>query len=93
MTHPSAPDTETPMQARITDEQRDQMLQRIVTVVADIRKMAQLVVPAVTAAATELNQALDQLRDAGLLDEDFKPITTPDRPAWQSPYGPPTRRR
>ena len=78
---------------QITDEQRDQMLQRIVTVVADIRKMAQLVVPAVTAAATELQAALDQLREAGLLDEDFKPITTPDRPAWQSPYGPPTRRR
>lgn len=93
MTHPNTPGTQTPMQARITDEQRDRMLQRIVTVVADIRKMAQLVMPAVTAAATELQAALDQLRDAGLLDDDYKPITAPDRPAWQSPYGPPKRRR
>ena len=93
MTHPNTPRTDSPMQALITDEQRDQMLQRIVTLVADIRKMAQLVVPAVTRAAAELNQALDQLRDAGLLDDDYKPITAPDRPAWQSPYGPPKRRR
>lgn len=81
------------VQTQITDEQREQMLERIVTVVAEIRKMAELVVPAVTAAIAELSKALEGLREAGFLDDDYKPITRADRPAWQSPYGPPSRRR
>lgn len=81
------------LQAQITDEQRDEMLERIVTVVAEIRMMAELVAPAVVAAVSQLNQALDGLREAGLLDEEYKPIKPADRPAWQSPYGPPPRRR
>jgi hypothetical protein len=78
---------------QLTDEQREQLLERVVTVVAEIRKMAELVAPAVIAAVANLNQALEGLREAGLLDEDFKPIKPADRPAWQSPYGPPARRR
>jgi hypothetical protein len=79
--------------AQITDEQREQMLNRVVTVVAEIRKMAELVAPAVVAAVAQLNQAMEGLREAGLLDEDYKPVKAADRPAWQSPYGPPQRRR
>ncbi|MDX2566066.1 hypothetical protein PV413_23785 [Streptomyces scabiei] len=79
--------------AQLTDEQREQMLQRIVTVTAEIRRIAEAVAPAVIAAVTELNKAMQALREAGLLDEDFKPVQRSDRPAWQSPYGPPSRRR
>ena len=78
---------------QITDEQREEMLQRIVTVTAEIRKMAELVAPAVIKALAELKTAMDGLREARLLDEDYKPIQRSDRPAWQSPYGPPSRRR
>lgn len=78
---------------RITDEQRDEMLRRIVTVTAEIRKIAEAVAPAVVAAAQELARAFAALRDAGLLDDDGKPIARPDRPAWQSPYGPAHRRK
>ncbi|MEI5522509.1 hypothetical protein WB388_18060 [Streptomyces brasiliscabiei] len=77
---------------QLTDEQREQMLQRIVTVTAEIRKIAEAVAPAVIAAVTELNKAMQALREAGLLDDDYKPIRPADRPAWQSPYGPPPRR-
>jgi predicted deacylase len=80
------------IQAQLTDEQRAEMLQRIVTVTAEIRKIAELVAPAVIKAVAELKQAMDGLREAGLLDDDYKPITAADRPAWQSPYGPPPRR-
>lgn len=76
----------------ITDEQRAQMLERIVTTVAEIRKMAEVVAPAVIAAVAKLTEAMEGLREAGILDEDFKPIKAADRPAWQSPYGPPRRR-
>jgi hypothetical protein len=77
---------------QLTDEQREQLLERIVTVVAEIRKMAELVAPAIVAAVTQLNQAMEGLREAGILDDDYKPIKAADRPAWQSPYGPPPRR-
>ncbi|MCI3271418.1 hypothetical protein [Streptomyces cylindrosporus] len=65
----------------ITDEQRDRMLERIVTVVAEIRKMAELVAPAIVAAVAQMKEAMDGLREAGLLDEDYKPIKPTDRPA------------
>ncbi|MFI1723896.1 hypothetical protein [Streptomyces sp. NPDC020489] len=77
----------------MTDEERDQMLERIVTVVAEIRKLAEAVAPAVIAAANQLHQAMEELREAGFFDDDYKPVGPADRPAWQSPYGPPPRRR
>ncbi|MDX5569833.1 hypothetical protein PYK79_50095 [Streptomyces sp. ID05-04B] len=77
----------------ITDEERDAMLRRIVTVTAEIRKIAEAVAPAVVAAVKELEKAFAALKDAGLLDDDGKPIAPKDRPAWASPYGPPPHRR
>ncbi|MFC8124678.1 hypothetical protein [Streptomyces sp. NPDC057302] len=40
----------------------------------------------------EVGRAFQTMRDAGLVDDDGKPTRRPDRPAWQSPYGPPKRR-
>ncbi|MFJ5259112.1 hypothetical protein ACIQAC_01375 [Streptomyces sp. NPDC088387] len=62
----------------LTDEQREQ-LQRMVTVTAEIRKIAEAVAPAVIAAAAELTKGLEALREAGLLDEDGKPQEQPRR--------------
>ncbi|MFD3929709.1 hypothetical protein [Streptomyces sp. NPDC058614] len=64
----------------------------LVTVTTGIRKFAELVAPAILAAAANLTQAMEGLREAGFLDEDFKPIKPADRPAWQTPYGPAQRR-
>ncbi|MEU4172131.1 hypothetical protein AB0F46_35270 [Streptomyces sp. NPDC026665] len=41
----------------------------------------------------ELARAVQALRDAGPIPEDGEPARRSDRPAWQSPYGPPARRR
>ncbi len=41
----------------------------------------------------DLGRAFQTLCEAGLVDDDGKPVRHPDRPAWQSPYGPPKRRR
>ncbi|MFB7029653.1 MULTISPECIES: hypothetical protein [unclassified Streptomyces] len=47
---------------------------------------------ALQAVADALTLFADHLRAAGLLDKDGHPTRRPDRPAWQSPYGPPPRR-
>ncbi|MFB8242012.1 hypothetical protein ACFC58_36305 [Kitasatospora purpeofusca] len=81
----------------ITDEQRDAALEQCARAVAHFQDIARAVMPAVLAAAeqlgTALGQVVRQLQDAGLLDADGKPPRPADRPAWQTPYGPPTRRR
>ncbi|MFB7671660.1 hypothetical protein ACFC26_09605 [Kitasatospora purpeofusca] len=81
----------------ITAEQREAALEQCVRAVAHFQDIARAVMPAVLAAAeqlsTALSQAVRQLQDAGLLDADGKPTRPTDRPAWQTPYGPPTRRR
>nr|BEK68825.1 hypothetical protein KPHV_60520 [Kitasatospora purpeofusca] len=80
----------------ITDEQRAALLDQYARLVATIQEITQAVMPAVLAAAeqlgTALTQAARQLQDAGLLDADGKPTRPADRPAWQTPYGPPARR-
>ncbi|MEV0443506.1 hypothetical protein AB0I84_13200 [Streptomyces spectabilis] len=40
----------------------------------------------------EAGRASQTMHDAGLAARDGKPVRRPDRPAWQSPYGPPARR-
>jgi hypothetical protein len=41
----------------------------------------------------QVGRAFQTMREAGLVEDDGKPAKRPDRPAWQSPYGPPRRRR
>ncbi|MGW4695180.1 hypothetical protein ACWEO1_22690 [Kitasatospora cineracea] len=80
----------------LTDEQRDAVLRTIAELGAVAQAIAtafvQAVIPAVQAAAQQLAALHRQMQDAGLLDADGKPVRAADRPAWQSPYGPPTRR-
>ncbi|MER8219719.1 hypothetical protein ABTZ58_03795 [Streptomyces sp. NPDC094143] len=77
----------------LTDEQREQLLRNVAEVHAAINAFVQAVIPQVQAAARAFAQISAQLQRAGLLDADGKPTARPDRPAWQTPYGPPTRRR
>ncbi|MDX3069170.1 hypothetical protein PV518_44750, partial [Streptomyces sp. ND04-05B] len=55
---------------------------------AAIFQFAQACIPIVLAAAEQFTQHTEALKQAGLLDEDGKPVQRPDRPAWASPYGP-----
>lgn len=48
---------------------------------------------AVRPVMEQLGRAIQTMREAGLVEDDGTPTKRPDRPAWQSPYGPPTRRR
>ncbi|MFC8520780.1 hypothetical protein [Streptomyces sp. NPDC057257] len=49
--------------------------------------------PVVEAAARGIEAYGRALRQAGLIDQHGRVVARPDRPSWQSPYGPPTRRR
>ncbi|MGD6750966.1 hypothetical protein [Streptomyces sp. BH105] len=43
-------------------------------------------------AVEQMARAFQTMKDANLIDEQGKPVKRSDRPAWQSPYGPPRRR-
>ncbi|MEV7991578.1 hypothetical protein AB0O67_06590 [Streptomyces sp. NPDC086077] len=59
---------------------------------AALRAWAEAVAPAVRALAEQFAQLAEHLREAGVVDDQGRPARR-DRPAWQSPYGPPPRRR
>lgn len=59
---------------------------------AGLRAWAEAVAPAVRTVAEEFARLAEQLREAGVVDDQGRPVRR-DRPAWQSPYGPPPRRR
>ncbi|KUN96181.1 hypothetical protein [Streptomyces caeruleatus] len=59
---------------------------------AAVRAWVEAVAPAVRAAAERLATLGEQLREAGVIDDQGAPRHR-DRPAWQSPYGPARTRR
>ncbi|MFF0295567.1 hypothetical protein ACFYS8_13350 [Kitasatospora sp. NPDC004615] len=79
-----------------TDEQREELARAIAELTATMQASAaafvQVVVPAVQAAAQQFAILQQQLQAAGFLDASGKPARLTDRPAWQTPYGPPARR-
>ncbi|QTU45620.1 hypothetical protein F3K20_12760 [Streptomyces scabiei] len=79
--------------AQITDEQREQLLRSMASLTAAFRQLAQACLPLLQATAEQFVLHTEALKEAGLLDDEYKPIKAADRPAWQSPYGPPPRRR
>ncbi|MFE6284378.1 hypothetical protein [Streptomyces sp. NPDC057877] len=48
--------------------------------------------PVVESLARGIETSGRALRQAGLIDQDGRPVPRRDRPAWQSPYGPQQRR-
>ena len=78
---------------QITDEQRETIVRQAAELHAAIAQLAESFIPVARAIVDAFNQLGRQLREAGLIDEDGKPVKPADRPAWQSPYGPPPRRR
>jgi hypothetical protein len=59
---------------------------------AVVRAYAQAVRPALEALTKAFAEVHRALQEAAALDEDCRPVRRVDRPAWQSPYGPPPRR-
>ncbi|MGW4300392.1 hypothetical protein ACWEHT_11505 [Streptomyces sp. NPDC004646] len=57
-----------------------------------IRAYMTAVRPAAEEASRLLAAAARSLRAVRVIDQDGNPIRRPDRPAWQSPYGPAHRR-
>ncbi|MER7815633.1 hypothetical protein [Streptomyces sp. NPDC096153] len=78
-------------QPQLTDEQREALLARMAEITHQFRQMIEAVLPAVRAAAEQAAQVFAALQAAGLVDEDGKPTRPADRPAWQTPYGPPQK--
>jgi uncharacterized protein with von Willebrand factor type A (vWA) domain len=71
----------------------EQLLRNVTEVYAAINAFTRALIPQVQAAARAFNDLGQQLQRAGFLDEHGQATKRPDRPAWLSPYGPPTRRR
>lgn len=77
----------------LTDEQREQLLRNVAELHTALARFVEALRPQIEAAARAFADLGQQLRAAGLIDADGNPTARPDRPAWQSPYGPPQRRR
>ena len=77
---------------QLTDEQRETIARQAAELHAAIAQLAESFIPVARAIVDAFNQLGRQLREAGLIDDDGKLIKAADRPAWQSPYGPPSRR-
>ncbi|MGW2209938.1 hypothetical protein [Streptomyces sp. NPDC001781] len=58
-----------------------------------IRAYMAMARPVMEEASRHLAAAARALRDARFIGQDGDPIRRPDRPAWQSPYGPARRSR
>ncbi|QFR00736.1 hypothetical protein F9278_36285 [Streptomyces phaeolivaceus] len=74
-------------------EHREQLLQAAAELHTAITKFTESFMPMARALADSYAQFVRQLREAGYLDDQDQPVKPADRPAWQSPYGPPKRRR
>ncbi|MFE2912846.1 hypothetical protein [Kitasatospora indigofera] len=76
--------------------EREQLLRDLAALTAQCQTTAivmfEALAPVARALVAQFAELQSALQDAGLLDADGKPTRRPDRPAWQSPYGPPTRR-
>jgi hypothetical protein len=76
---------------QLTDDQREQLLRSMASAHAAILQLAQACLPLIQTAADQFVLHTEALKQAGLLDEDGRPVPPTGRPAWQSPYGPPPK--
>ncbi|MEU0087208.1 hypothetical protein [Streptomyces sp. NPDC006274] len=70
----------------------DALAERLAEVQTTLRRFVEALAPVARAYGERLAELGAALRAAGLLDENARPVRRRDRPAWQSPYGPPRRR-
>jgi hypothetical protein len=88
--------TDQPEPGGLTDEEREQLLRAAAQLAADVQvhmqALVQAFLPTVQAVAAQFAELQRHLQRVGLLDADGKPTRAINRPAWQSPYGPPRTR-
>ncbi|EDY43946.1 hypothetical protein [Streptomyces sp. SPB074] len=77
----------------LPDEPPRELSVRLTEVSTAIQDVTRAYASALRPALEEIARTIRALRDAGLIDQDGKPTQPRNRPAWQSPYGPPPRRR
>jgi hypothetical protein len=85
------PDTAIPMPDLPTDEQCEELMRIAAELSAAFQQIAAALAPVAQVLAEQVTQTYAALQATGYLDKDGKPTRPVDRPAWQSPYGPPTR--
>lgn len=58
-----------------------------------LQQAMQAISEAARARCEEIGRAFDSLKQAGICDDQGRPLPPRDRPAWQSPHGPAHQRR
>lgn len=86
------PDTAIPLPPLLTDEDREQLLRLTAELGAAFQQITAAMLPTFQAVVQQFVELQRALQGAGLLDADRTPVRRTDRPAGQSPYGPPTTR-
>jgi len=85
-----------PTPVQLTPEQQEQLLATMAKMTPDIQAIVQALTtafaPVVDAIAKQFAALQEAFQAAGLLDANGQPVKPADRPAWQSPYGPPQTR-
>ncbi|GAA1977240.1 hypothetical protein [Kitasatospora viridis] len=76
----------------LTAEQHEQLLQASAQLGTAVAEIIQAAEPALRELGRQLAELLAALQQVGLIDADGHPTHPANRPAWQSPYGPPRRR-
>lgn len=77
---------------RLTPEQVEQLARIFREINEAVHRILDALRPALQATAEDMARLVQHLHAAGAIDTDGRP-THRNRPAWQSPYGPPPRRR
>lgn len=77
---------------QITEADRDALLRAAARFTANLQRAVEMLAPMYQALGEQLAQLQQILTAGGYLGPDGKPTRPTDRPAWQSPYGPPARR-
>lgn len=75
-----------------TEEERERLRATLDRVSASFRELIEALRPGLEAAAKAYREIGEQLRAAGLVDDQGQPRVAAKRPAWQSPYGPAPKR-
>lgn len=75
-----------------TEEERERLRAATDRMSASFREFIEALRPGLEAAAKALREVGEQLRAAGLVDDQGRVRPAAQRPAWQSPYGPAQKR-
>ncbi|WP_162466206.1 hypothetical protein [Streptomyces taklimakanensis] len=82
-----------PAKPRLTPEQTELAATSLAEAADTLRRFFEALLPVTRAAAESMSAICRCLQDTDLTPHAGRPTRPGDRPAWQSPYGPPQRLR